>query len=110
MNLERGVKVGIKLKPGTFPKHISRVRKGGNRVSNAVHKGLSGRNKKGGKNSLTDVQTTFKLYPSLVKANTIQPSFVIKDQCLVINERESCVFRHAAEIVERRDFEKFDMQ
>ena len=22
MNLERGVKVGIKLKPGTFPKHI----------------------------------------------------------------------------------------
>ena len=39
MNLERGVKVGITLKPGTFPKHISRLRKGGNRVSNAVHKG-----------------------------------------------------------------------
>ena len=39
MNLERGVKVGITLKPGTFPKHISRLRKGGNWVSNAVHKG-----------------------------------------------------------------------
>ena len=41
MNLERGVKVGIKLKPGTFPKHISRLRKGGGgkRVGNAVHKG-----------------------------------------------------------------------